>query len=257
MKGIILAGGSGTRLYPLTKAISKQMLPVYDRPMIYFPLTTLMQAGIRDILIITTPRDVSLFIRQLGDGSQFGVSLSYAVQLNPEGIAQAFIIGKDFIGSDSVCLVLGDNIPPSLSAASTMNDGCTLFAYRVNDPGRYGVIEFGDSGKVMSLEEKPLHPKSNYAITGIYFFDNDVVKIAESVVPSARGELEITDINKIYLDKGKLSVTVMDSSSVWMDAGTHRSLLEAAQFVASIGDDHKNKVHTPQDIGIQNGWITE
>jgi glucose-1-phosphate thymidylyltransferase len=240
MKGIILAGGSGTRLHPLTSVISKQLLPVYDKPMIYYPLSTLMLAGIRDILIITTPHDAPLFERQMGDGSRWGVNFTFAVQEKPEGIAQAFLLGKEFIGKDKVCLVLGDNIfwghdlSGKLKEASEFESGARIFAYRVRDPERYGVIEFDANGTAVSLEEKPEAPKSNFAVTGLYFYDNNIIDIASSLEPSARGELEITDVNNIYLSRNELSVTDLGRGSAWLDTGTHESLLEAGQFIETI-----------------------
>lgn len=263
MKGIILAGGSGTRLYPLTTVVSKQLLPVYDKPMIYYPLGVLMLANIRDIMIITTPHDAPLFKKQLGDGSQFGVNLTYAEQPSPDGLAQAFIIGKDFIGEDNVCLILGDNIfwsqdlNETLKNAATLKTGAHVFAYHVDDPERYGVVEFDDNYKALSLEEKPVNPKSHYAVTGLYFYDNEVVKIAETITPSARGELEITSVNQVYLERNQLDVTVLGRGSVWLDAGTHASLLEAGQFIEIVERRQGQKVLSPTEIGWRKGWISD
>jgi len=260
MKGIILAGGSGTRLWPITKAISKQLMPIYDKPMVYYPLTTLMQAGIRDILIITTPDDQAGFQRLLGDGSQWGINLEYAVQPKPEGLAQAFIIGEEFIGDDKVALVLGDNIfygaalDDSLRAC-TDPDGGIVFAYKVSDPERYGVVEFDDQNQAVSIEEKPVQPKSNFAVVGIYFYDNDVIEIAKSVQPSARGELEITSINAEYLRRGKLKVQTLDSGDVWLDTGTISSLTDAEDFVRVVQTRTGQIVGSPEKTAFQNGWI--
>ena len=260
MKGIILAGGSGTRLWPITKAISKQLMPIYDKPMIYYPLTTLMQAGIRDILIITTPDDQAGFQRLLGDGSQWGINLEYAVQPKPEGLAQAFIIGEKFIGSDKVALVLGDNIfygaalDDSLRAC-TDPDGGIVFAYKVSDPERYGVVEFDDQNQAVSIEEKPVQPKSNFAVVGIYFYDNDVIEIAKKVQPSARGELEITSINAEYLRRGKLKVQTLDNGDVWLDTGTISSLTDAEDFVRVVQTRTGQIVGSPEKTAFQNGWI--
>lgn len=260
MKGIILAGGSGTRLWPITKAISKQLMPIYDKPMIYYPLTTLMQAGIRDILIITTPEDQSSFQRLLGDGSQWGISLQYAVQPSPDGLAQAFIIGEDFIGDDKVALVLGDNIfygaalDRSLQAC-TNPDGGTVFAYKVSDPERYGVVEFDSQNRAVSIEEKPTQPKSDFAVVGLYFYDNDVIEIAKNVEPSNRGELEITSINAEYLRRGKLKVKTLDNSDVWLDTGTISSLTDAEDFVRVIQTRTGQIVGSPEKTAFQNGWI--
>ena len=260
MKGIILAGGSGTRLWPITKAISKQLMPIYDKPMIYYPLTTLMQAGIRDILIITTPDDQAGFQRLLGDGSQWGINLEYAVQPKPEGLAQAFIIGEEFIGGDKVALVLGDNIfygaalDDSLRAC-TDPDGGIVFAYKVSDPERYGVVEFDNQSQAVSIEEKPVQPKSNFAVVGIYFYDNDVIEIAKSVQPSARGELEITSINAEYLRRGKLKVQTLDSGDVWLDTGTISSLTDAEDFVRVVQTRTGQIVGSPEKTAFQNGWI--
>lgn len=261
MKGIILAGGSGTRLHPITKAISKQLMPIYDKPMIYYPLTTLMQAGIRDILIITTLYDQAGFQRLLGDGSQWGINLEYAVQPKPEGLAQAFIIGEEFIGNDKVALVLGDNIfhgerlDESLQEC-TNPDGGTVFAYKVSDPERYGVVEFDEQNQAISIEEKPAEPKSNFAVVGLYFYDNDVIEIAKNVQPSARGELEITSINAEYLRRGKLQVQTLDNGDVWLDTGTIDSLTDAADFVRVIQKRTGRIIGSPEKIAFKNDWIS-
>ena len=263
MKGIILAGGSGTRLYPLTKVTSKQLLPIYDKPMIYYPLSVLMNAGIRDILIISTPDDTPRFQSLLGDGHQFGIELSYAIQPSPDGLAQAFIIGEEFIGDDSVAMVLGDNIfhghglKYRLQEAASKKSGATVFGYYVDDPERFGIVEFDQGGKAVSIEEKPVHPKSNYCVTGLYFYDEKVVEYARSLKPSARGEYEITDLNRIYLEAGRLHVELLGQGFTWLDTGTHESLVDATNFVKTMEQHQHRKVGCLEEIAYLNGWISK
>ena len=262
-KGIVLAGGSGTRLHPTTKGVSKQLLPIYDKPMIYYPLSVLMLAGIRDVLLISTPDDIAGYQRLLGDGTDFGIRLQYAVQASPDGLAQAFIIGEEFIGQDSVCLVLGDNIfygqgfSPLLQKAVQRTQGATVFGYQVKDPERFGVVEFDAQGKARSIEEKPTHPKSHYAVTGLYFYDNSVVQLAKQVKPSARGELEITSINQAYLEQGQLSVELLGRGFAWLDTGTHESLLQAGMFVETIEARQGYKIACLEEIAYHNGWLSK
>jgi len=263
MKGIILAGGSGTRLHPVTLGVSKQLLPIYDKPMIYYPLSVLMLSGIRDVLVISTPQDTPRFEQLLGDGARWGINISYSVQAKPEGIAQAFIIGKEFIGDDSVALVLGDNIfyghdfAIDLKDAAALDSGAIVFAYAVQDPERYGVVEFDKNGVAINLEEKPQQPRSRYAVTGLYFYDNDVVNIAHNIKPSARGELEVTDVNRIYMEQNKLSVKVLGRGMAWLDTGTHESLLEASHFIQTLEKRQGLKIGCPEEIAWRKGWLSD